>query len=285
MNDRCKICIDPKCDGRMDCDCATCDKQNCCPRVLRPTIRITRKCSQKCAHCCFSCGPDQTDHMTIATARTIAKFLKANDITYSNIMGGEFWLCRNWERVLGTLIEPLDMVRIVTNGDWAAKAESRHRVVEFFAYRPKCWIMISKDRFHTNTNIDAAAEACIRAAIHCKIQDKDDKNAIVPVGRSAFDFGFYGTFSCYCHNPDKMYAPLIDETGTIFKCGFRIWDYAHVKDHLGGDFHCVFKEFGLKFNKIFVSNCARCSESYRMSILKPKPRLIRSLEDENAKNP
>ena len=260
----------------MNCDCENCDKQDCCPRVLRPTIRITRKCTQKCGHCCFSCGPDKTDHMTIKTAKTIARFLKANSITYANIMGGEFFLCRNWERVLETLIEPLELVRIVTNGDWAEKAESRNRVVGFFAEHPQCWFSISKDRWHANANVEAAAAVCINAEILCKIQDIDDKDAIVPVGRSAFDFGFYGSFSCYCHNPDKMYVPLIDETGTIFKCGFGVWDYAHVKDHLDGDFHCVFKEFGLKFNKILVANCARCSESYTRIATKDQTRLTRS---------
>jgi len=217
--------------------------------------------------------------MTIATAKTIAKFLKANGITYANIMGGEFWLCRNWERVLGTLIWPLSMVRVVTNGDWAADVKNKDAVIKFFQDHPECHMVISKDRYHTNANTELAVALCDQAEILSRIQDKDDTDAIVPAGRSEFDYGFYSTFSCYCHNPDKMYAPLIDETGVIYKCGFGIWDYAHVTDHLSGDFHCVFKGFGLKFNKIFLSNCARCSEAYRMH----RRRLTTSSEKNNAK--
>jgi len=269
MNERCKICIDPQCGGKMDCDCQGCNKKDCCPRVIRPTIRITRKCSQKCSHCCFSCGPDKTNHMTKETAETIAGFLYANEIVYANVMGGEFWLCKDWQKILGTLIAPLGVVRIVTNGDWAANSKKRTSVINFFKRQRgfrQCHIMISKDRWHTNVNVEHAALLCEKAGIQHRIQDKDDQNAIVPIGRSAFTYGFFSFFACHCHNPQHMYSPLIDETGKIYRCGFGAWDYTHVEEHLEGDFHCAFKEFGLKFNKVFIGNCARCIESYHSTL-------------------
>ena len=164
MNPRCKICIDPSCEGRMDCDCENCEKVSKCYRIIRPTIRITRKCTQSCEHCCFSCSPRATDHMTAEMAGTIAKFFKANDIFYANIMGGEFWLCEDWVSILGTLVGPLQLVRIVTNGDWAKDKKTSRAVVDFFETHPVCHLAITKDHWHTNTNIEDRLEGDFHCA-------------------------------------------------------------------------------------------------------------------------
>ena len=41
---------------------------------------------------------------------------------------------------------------------------------------------------------------------------------------------------CYCHNPVRKYAFLIDERGRIYKCSFGLWPYARVTDYLDGSF-------------------------------------------------
>ena len=262
MNERCKICIDPSCKGRMDCDCSTRPNKDCCYREIRPTIRITRKCTQSCKHCCFSCSPKESDHLTLDTAQKIALFLEANEITYANIMGGEFWLCENWESIIEALYKPLGLMRIVSNGDWAESPSTRETILSFAKEHPKIYFSISEDRWHTNRNIGRAKNLLEREGTVCKIQKDDDNNSVVPVGRGEYNSGIYSMLTTYCSKPDRMYQPLIDEKGIIYKCGFGIWDYATIDEHLDGTFHKCFKEFGLKFNKIFVSNCSGCSNSY-----------------------
>ena len=265
MNERCKICIDPKCDGRMDCDCTNCKKASECYRIIRPTIRVTRKCTQNCEHCCFSCGPKATDHMTVETAETIAHFLKANDIFYANVMGGEFWMCEDWTRVLRALIEPLAIVRVVTSGDWAANQKTSRSVVNFFQKHPACHMAITNDHWHTNKHVERAAAICKEAGIEHKIQCDDSDDGIVPVGRGEWHYGPLSMFACYCHKPEHMYAPLIDERGEVYRCGFGVWDYTNVSDHLDGDFHNRFKEYGLRFQKVFIGSCRRCAQAFAES--------------------
>lgn len=263
MNERCDICIDPRCDGRMDCDCAACAKRDCCYRVLRPTIRITRKCTQRCLHCCYSCSPQLTTHMTVEMARDVATFLRANRITtYANIMGGEFWLCPDWESVLHELLTPLSVSRLVTNGDWAKRRGVTNKVVAFVTAHPQLYVSISKDRWHTNTYVKRAAEILHDAKVPYKLQGDDDDNSIVPVGRGEFHHGVYSFLQTWCSKPERMYEPFIDERGLIYRCGFGVWDYATVQKHLAGGFAACFKEFGLEFNKVFGTNCLRCSQAY-----------------------
>jgi len=45
---RCDICITEDCDGNKKCHCDTCKNIKKCNKVLRPVIRITRKCTQQC---------------------------------------------------------------------------------------------------------------------------------------------------------------------------------------------------------------------------------------------
>jgi hypothetical protein len=262
MNPRCKICIDPKCDGRMDCNCSTCKKTSECYRVILPTVRITRKCTQSCAHCCFSCSPKAAGHMTVEIAETIARFFKANDIFYANVMGGEFWMCKDWVAVLEALIGPLGTVRVVTNGDWAKGKKTSRAVIDFFQAHPVCYMAITRDTWHTNTYVDQAAAACLEAGIDHRIQCEDDKEGVVPAGRGEWECGFWGTFGCYCHRPDHMYTPLIDEDGRVYRCGFGVWDYTNVGNHLEGNFHMAFKEFGLKFNSVFIGSCRNCVRAF-----------------------
>ena len=66
----------------------------------------------------------------------------------------------------------------------------------------------------------------------------------------------------YCHNPVMMYGFLIDEAGTIYKCGFGTWDYASIDECQHGGFDVRFKEFNKIFYSAWVANCARCIDMF-----------------------
>lgn len=120
---RCDICIEEKCDGKKNCNCSECAHLKECPKKLHPTIRITNRCTQKCEHCGFSSSPTSSRMMTKEQSLLVSQFLKTNEIDYINVMGGEFFCNPEWEEVLENLISPVNIMRLVTNGDWATSPE------------------------------------------------------------------------------------------------------------------------------------------------------------------
>jgi hypothetical protein len=263
----CEYCIEEECGGcrKGMCDCSSCKHVDECHKVLRPTVRITTKCTQACEHCCWSSSPKKNDMMTVEVARDIQRFLDANDIWYVAIMGGEIFCHPQWEEIITILSKGREYVRIVTNGDWVG--------TDFLDRLPapidRFTIAISRDKWHTNTNVVAAIKECKDKGFRCRVanpEEEDDDNTITPVGRGEFHYGLYSSFACFCHNPEKHYTFLIDEEGKVYKCGFGTWDYATVQEYRDGGFAERFKEFNQIFYKLFISNCAACRRAFSRAI-------------------
>lgn len=268
----CSYCIEEECGGcrKGMCDCSSCKHVDECNKVLRPTIRITTRCTQACGHCCWGSSPSKSDMMTIETAKVIQRFLDANNIWYAAIMGGEIFCNPDWAEIVTILSTGRDYIRIVTNGDWAG--------TDFLDRLPapidRFTIAISRDKWHTNTNVDAAIAECEAKGFRYRVtrDDEDDDEGIVPVGRGGFHYGLYSSFSNYCTNPERKYTFLIDEGGVIYKCGFGSWDYATVEEYAEGGFAERFKEFNQIFYKTFISNCASCLRAFHdRRFRNPKP--------------
>lgn len=257
---RCAICIEEDCNGKKTCHCDTCSRIKECNKILHPVIRITKKCTQACSHCCFSCSPKCEEMITIKTASQIKQFLNSNNITIATIMGGEFFCNPEWKQIFEILIPGLLYVRLVTNGDWTKDP----LVPKFLKKFENIKVSISKDQWHTNKNVDKAIQMCKEYNLNYNIASANEtsEESIVPVGRSMDSFNFFGMFGCWCHSPDHMYSFLIDEQGLIYKCGFGIWNYTKIEDHLEGGFSKVFKKFNRRFHSSFISNCRRCSQAY-----------------------
>ncbi len=266
MSSGCDICVDPSCGGKKNCNCETCGRKDACYRYagLKPTIRITRRCTQSCAHCCFSCDPLAGSDMTLETAAAITQFCQANNIRRAEAMGGEFFTHPIWDQILHTLIRDLRQVRLVSNGDWAGSSTTGRRVIEFLSQHPQVHVGISKDRWHTNKHVDAAVQMLTDAGVLHRVPTKDQtqEESLVPVGRHRFEWsGFYSSFASYCQQPERRYSFLIDETGQIHKCGFGSWPYANVSEYLDGGFNARFKEFNTVFYDAFIPNCATCQRA------------------------
>jgi hypothetical protein len=120
MKSCCHFCVDPSCGGKKNCNCETCSRKDSCYRYagLKPTIRITRKCTQTCQHCAFDCGPGLTGtDMTMETAENIHRFCQAHQIRFAETMGGEFYTHPEWAAVLHTLFQGTRSVRLVIRRD------------------------------------------------------------------------------------------------------------------------------------------------------------------------
>lgn len=259
--DRCKICLEEECGGHHKCNCKNCVHLSECTKILHATIRITNRCTQKCSHCCFSSHPDSKVMMTIGMSEKIAKFLKNNEVISVNLMGGEFFCNKKWFRIVINILHSVQYMRIVSNGDWVYSKDTKEQLLTLNSmFHNKFRVSISKDRYHTNSNVESAINWLNSNNINCDIAEEGNQyeDYLVPIGRSQFHYGTYSSFSCYCHNPKKKYAFLIDEKGNIYKCGFGVWQYATVEEYINGDFAKRFKEFNKKFYSIFVSSCASC---------------------------
>jgi hypothetical protein len=262
----CDICVEKHCKSEEDkcqCNCETCAVKDKCPKRagLSATIRITTKCTQSCKHCCWSSSPNSTDMMSVEMAKNIAKFIRHNPITRLNLMGGEIFCNPNYKEILSELIPTVDIVRIVSNSDWAEHDES---FAQFLSQFKNVYIALSNDIYHTNKNVKKAEELLKRYDIITKKDEEGivNPNSVVPIGKSRFGDNIYSFLACYCHNPEHQYSFLIDEKGKIYKCVFGVWDYADVNDFLEGGFTERFKEFNKVFYKTFIPNCASCIRGY-----------------------
>lgn len=263
MSNRCNICIEETCKGaKYNCNCDACKLKDECNKLLRATIRITNKCTQSCSHCCFESSPKRTLMMTVDTAENIAKFLRSNKIEFLNLMGGEFFCNPDWYWILDTLISTSVYSRLVSNGDWINDDSVKCGLKRLHEkYGDSFVIHISKDKWHTNKNVESALEYLNSIGIICKCTKPEEAtdNSIVPVGRSELNsFGFYSMIACYCHNPKNKYSFLIGEDGEIYKCPMGTYRYANVSEFLDGGFDKVFKEVNMKFYSVFIPSCRTC---------------------------
>lgn len=199
--------------------------------------------------------------MTVEQSRIVSQFLKTNEISYINVMGGEFFCNPDWEAILENLIEPIEIMRLVTNGDWATNSD---KVMEFFRkHKNKLVVAVSGDHWHTRKNIEEAERLLKENEIPHKVSTDEDmpERGIVPVGRGELIgySGFYGFLATYCSKPEAKYSFLIDEEGNIYKCVWGMLKYANVKDYVDKTFYARFKDFNKKFyEKCMVLNCRSC---------------------------
>lgn len=262
---RCDICIDETCKGKRDCNCGSCARRSECPRVLRPTVRITNRCTQKCGHCCFKSSPESRVMMTVGQSGKTARFLKANGVKMCQVMGGEFFCNPDWEEIVSNIAGAVLHTRLVTNGDWAGNPDVEAGLLRLLGrFGDALRVSVSRDGWHTNRKVDAALEFLgANGFVHnVTAEGEMTESSVVPVGRGWDSPGsVYMMFQTYCSNPDSMYGFLIDEAGDIYKCAFGNIVYASVDDYLEGGFAARFKEFGMMFNSHFIPSCFRCYEA------------------------
>lgn len=249
-----------KCNYCYDRDCKSCNMKDVTDRMLRPTIRITTKCTQACRHCCFSCSPKKNDMMTVEQAEKVAAFLRKYEISYANIMGGEFFCNPEWKEILNIILREVKVARIVTNGDWAENEEVKEELKDLMTsplVKTKCvYFCISSDKWHNGKNIDPALEWLRENEIRGNKGAMEDR-AVVPIGRGWEYSTFYSSLGCYCRHKETRYSFLIDENGDVYKCPFGLLKIFNVGD-TEGNFFERFREVNEKMINVFISSCKTC---------------------------
>lgn len=275
---RCEYCFDPPKTGCAPtcCNCNTCANQHKCHRRLSATIRITRKCTQSCEHCCFSCSPKETSHMSLRVARQVNDFLTANKVEQLNVMGGEVWLNPEWREILQLFNAPNRKIRIVTNGDFCNSQQGREfpghiaYLNSTHKHPNRLHIAISNDIWHKPLDVAKLRDTLDEFPdLPYVIEGIDGQptlteSGLVPIGRSVFNAGsrFY-MMQTYCSNPTFRYSFLIDEAGDIFKCPFGIWRIGNVSEYQEtNSFFPTFKDVYSRHWKAFLFSCHRCVSAH-----------------------
>jgi len=263
---RCDICFTEDCGGKKDCHCKTCEHLNDCYKLLHATIRITNRCTQKCSHCCFSSSPESNIMMSVDMANDIARFLRNNQVIDINVLGGEFYCNPDWFQILDVFANNVLHMRLVTNCDWAASDTIKQKIQELISLHDNIHFSLSKDKWHTNKHVDEAAAFLdsIDVKYNIATEEETKDESIVPIGRGELTYMYannYSMFGCYCHDPKNEYTFLIDEKGYIYKCAFGTWKYAEISEYIDGGFRKRFKEYNIKVNKCFISNCLKCRQA------------------------
>ena len=207
--------------------------------------------------------------MSVATAKTIAQFLVANDIKYINLMGGEVWLNPDWEEII-TLLSCVDRVRIVSNSDFM---ELCPEFLPFLTSFENVKLCLSNDKWHTNKHVEVAEKEVNRLGIKCEVSGKNadalNNDGIVPVGRMRWGANnMFDMLMAYCQKPENKYSILIDENGEIYKCCFERFAFDNVKGYLvEKSFNVRFKQFGTAFQSIWVPSCLACDRIHSRYLL------------------
>ena len=96
--------------------------------------------------------------MSIDKAKDIALFFRNNNIRSVNLMGGEFFCNSHWYEIFDIILSEVISARLVTNGDWANNEEVKAKLTTLINnYSNVVRFAISKDRWHTNKNVEDAA--------------------------------------------------------------------------------------------------------------------------------
>jgi len=262
----CEFCLDEGKKGchkaTKGCDCTKCKLFNECTKKLRPTIRVTLKCTQACSHCCFESSPELDQHMSVKTAKKVARFIEANNIFSINLMGGEVFCNPNYKEIVKIFANTGRRIRLVSNGDWVKEEPG---FAEYMAQFKNLYICISKDQWHTNEHVIEAEKLLKQNNIVTKVSDLNETDfSMVPIGRGLYDsFGLYSMMGTWCSNPERHYTFLINEEGVIHKCDFGIWEYANVNDYQEGGFGPHFKKMHKQWHDNFIPHCKACIKSYR----------------------
>jgi len=209
--------------------------------------------------------------MSVEQSEKTGLFLRNNNVTILNCMGGEIFCHPQWFEVLSNICKDMEHVRIVTNGDWIGGSDLS--TIKKFMLDYPAYMAISNDRWHTNKNVDRAAKFCKKNGIIYKIATKKEttEDSVVPAGRSKWDFcNLYSMWMTYCSKPDRKYNFLIDESGAISKCLFGAWEYDNIDDYLNGGFAERFKQFGKAFYSAFIPSCRHCLDAWDHAIREKK---------------
>jgi hypothetical protein len=212
--------------------------------------------------------------MNIEMAKDVATFIKSNKVCDLNVMGGEFFCNPYWYEILSILVDSTHSMRLVTNGDWVIDNEIADKVVEFINLnKNKVRIAISKDKWHTNKNIEKAEEYIKQtgALYHVALPSETTDSSIVPFGEMwEFDLNVDYSWRCCDTTQAKVNGIELIKTAHNDICIAVIVENlcdSTIKDRMGLDYFkrdeaISILSYALQYLKVIVLS----PEAYKESV-------------------
>ena len=112
-------------------------------------LYYTYQCNIQCDHCCYNCGPQRTEKMSMEDAKHILKGAASSGKRVLELMGGELFL--NYEELSELIFYSYGIglyVLVDTNGFWGKNFETAKCMLENLSDRGLKAISLSIDTFH-----------------------------------------------------------------------------------------------------------------------------------------
>jgi MoaA/NifB/PqqE/SkfB family radical SAM enzyme len=240
-------------------------------------VRICDVCNNRCAHCCFSCGPENKQRMSIDVAQRINDYFQdtKSEIYWFNMMGGEPTIHPQYEKIVDCFGKR--HIRFVTNGWWINRDKPRDRFVEFLKSHDNLYIGVSRDRYHPKGVGDKAYNFLMNLGFKDDFglstpNPDDEDGSIVAVGRAFHNFINYqrSLFSCYCHTSNTRNTSFtVLEDGTITHCPFGIFPIGHINKISFNDLEEKKKKYVKSWDDMMS-----CTECYKYWLFRARYKAI-----------
>lgn len=229
-------------------------------------VRVTNQCNQRCKHCAFRSGPDQTGQLSVETCGKINAWVPKNVVL--NIMGGEFSILDNYPEMLVAMTRGRPHVRLVTNGFWAGRDTEKFLDTMLSIKDTGCCeidVAVSDDSWH---EVDSSAATRIIGSFSHVVNPikvgEIDTDDITPIG-SAWDNGILPKSETVC-SCETMCNMVITEGGMLGRCPYGYFPWKHFSETTWSDAQEYI--WGWRSEKLTEGmNCLRCMETVQTSIV------------------
>lgn len=174
-------------------------------------LQLTNKCDQQCAHCCFNCGPHNTEFMSEATIQAALHLFKSTHHTHITLGGGEPTLYPDLVGLAKRLLEdiPRTNIFVITNG--TGDFTQLSALVALSTKTEYLGIEVSNDDFHTI--VSPSVTALINGANNPRVLIRPNTGKYArPQGRGLAIADPTNYIPCICA------AHTVAPDGTLFPC-------------------------------------------------------------------
>lgn len=229
-------------------------------------VRVTNQCNQRCRHCCLRSGPECIGQMSLKMCEQINAWVPKRVVL--NIMGGEFTVLNNYQKMLKLLAKGRSHIRLVSNGFWSTTPFSTGQFLstleDLVQICKRVDVSTGTDQWHQISTPKAYELLEDNEDIGIKIVSERELylEDIVPVGR-AWDNRIVqepqNHTSC-----TKMSNVTITEDGMISKCPYGYFPWKRFNETTWHDAQKYVWDW--RSEKLSEGmNCDKCMETVEIS--------------------
>jgi organic radical activating enzyme len=145
-------------------------------RIDSLALEITKRCTNRCAHCANNSSPDSEEIVDINLLNKVVNVCLEAGISKISFWGGEPFLYPDFEAVLTNCLEKGMTIILVTNGFWAKSRDTVQKFIDKFRpllkERQNIVFFISCDEFHQSQKATPLANVANLIAVGEENTDK-----------------------------------------------------------------------------------------------------------------